>query len=273
MDQDFEPARQALAAAAAPTSYKALHRLMEISGLALSITSDALGRFGTGQTKTLSVEKDLKNLRKFLFSTETGRLLRAISGEPLSAYDRVVGSLKVHLPANRAERVNGHYFCFHGSISDKRQFTVRLLQVQREDNAVVSIKSFVRAKDGQPTPAPSEGFLVYDRDEFQILMLHRDDIIALNLIVPYKADPPREGVLTSMWGQMLGLTAANHLFSRLMRIDRIPHGMKPEDALARTGHFFKPQLPKDFSEIFQELAENRPEQYIPDPVLNFANMV
>ena len=253
--EEKERIRDALVHANATTnSYKVLHKIIEQSGLTLHIKSDALSKFATGQTKNLTDDEDYKALRKFLYATQVGRVLRASSQGWRSTFDRVIESLQVHLPSDRAQRVNGHFFCFHGAIADARHFTVRLLKVERESDGVVSIISTMRS---QPTSDPgeiyrSEGFLVYDQEQFQLLMLHEDDLTALNLIVPSKTFPPRQGQLKSLWGHMLGLTAENHWFCRAIMIDRIPKDMSAEEATLLTGNYTKDKLPPNFLTIFKE---------------------
>jgi hypothetical protein len=268
-DEEIERIRAALISVnKAGVSWKYLHKVMETAKLGLTVSPDTLGRFGAPEgTRRLSEAKDLKRLATFLFATETGRLMRGMAAEADSVFERIMGNLHVRLPHERAKRVEGRYYCLHGSVFDRRLFTVRLLKVERETSAVVAITSMVRSRRPPNQVQQSYGFLVYDKELFVIVMLHQDDLMGLNYVVPYWVEPP-EGEVQSMVAQMLGISARQRLVSRAVCITRIPDAIAEDTALEQTGHYSKKELPDDFREVFQEMAENAAQQDVRDPVFS-----
>ena len=269
----IEEIRRALRSSNIMFSYKSIFQLLERSGLGLKVSADALRRFGDSETKRLTDPDDLRKLSTFFFATETGRLLRKSPGEGTGTLDRFIEGLRIRLPSDRAQRVDGKYFAFHGSITKRSHFTVQYVQVKRQRDAIVQIRTLLRSDTSQSnnTFFQSEGFLSFDRQHFQILMLNRNDnkrpnnLVGLSLIVFDEVDP-FDGPVMNISANMLGLTKNGHYFTRAVRIERIDDAITDEKIINLTGDYDLHQIPSDFIPAFIRFVQNLPEERNPDPI-------
>jgi hypothetical protein len=277
-DSRYRDLRKALQSANEAFSYKLIHELLKRSGFKLSIDHDSLAKFGAGLTKKFSNSEDLNALEQFFHVTEVGRILRKETVNT-SAFYNIIASLNVRIPSKLINRIDGRYFCFHGSVTKNSRFTVRLLTIKRQSNAIVEINSkmLIDRDSENINYFESNGFLSYDKYEFQILMFHKhdenekSDLLGLNLIVFEDNNvEPRFGPVTIGYAPMIGLAQKGRFFVRRLAIKRIPGDITEQDALKRTGDYEKDELSKEFLEEFESLASRFPAEQIVDPVLSLS---
>jgi hypothetical protein len=274
-DQRIQELRKALKSANVLFSYKLIAEMATRAGFVLNIRPDALAKFGEGFTSRLTHESDFYNLETFFYKTEIGRLLVTRSSEKHSdVFNEFISGVRIRLPSMRAERANGRYFAYHGSIANANHFTIRLFRVKRQSNAIVSIKSDLRKSNDSPETYEAQGFLVFDKEDFQVLMFHENqELIGLNLIVfdTYSLTP-RDGPLQSGAAQMMGLTARGRIFVRSLHFRRIESDLTDDELLRLTGDFARSELPDMHLKEFEHLASNLPTEYLRDPIFEFAQI-
>jgi hypothetical protein len=258
--------RNAISAAASRIGYPTLHEFCQDADFKLRTGPDNLKKFGEGGNATIN-DHDARQLTRFLFDTETGRLLRRQDRQAVAAFDDFVAQMREGSAQAGPYRLEGSYYGFHGSHSC-RDYGAKLAYLFGTDpsGAIQVDVQFIDDWTMRKPVRTAYGVARFTLQTPQILTLNNDNSQGYELIV---ADQiyPEHGLILSITGQAFGMTRHRGPYHRYILLTKTPQPMTLEDMSPHTGIKLLARWDRADQCIFRELARCISPLPFRDPII------